>query len=213
MNTDRTAKNWQKAIIADAEEKLGRTLLSHEREFIASRSGFIALEMIHDTIKASRNDEIEAYLGSERQKNGAEQPAREGRGKKPPRASAVTFRPLKRFDCPSCGRPLSFRLLPHVPRPEGRFAFSCVHCGAVLTYSDAHIPLGSTLWGTRLRALLTFVCGIVVLSAAELAGGRAAALAVLAIAAVILGAAFFLSPRPAYRAVNREDAGHAPHQG
>ena len=53
MNSEATVKNWQKAIIADAEGKLGRTLEVHEREFITSRGGFIALEMIHDTVKAA----------------------------------------------------------------------------------------------------------------------------------------------------------------
>jgi hypothetical protein len=65
MNSERTVKKWQKAIIADAERKLGRSLKSYEREFITSRGGFIALEMIHDTIKSSRKDEIEACLSSE----------------------------------------------------------------------------------------------------------------------------------------------------
>jgi hypothetical protein len=68
MNSERTVKTWQKAIIADAERKLGRPLKTYEREFITSRSGFIALEMIHDTIKASEKGQIEAYLGSEWQK-------------------------------------------------------------------------------------------------------------------------------------------------
>ena len=68
MNSEKTVKNWQKTIIADAEGKLGRSLKSYEREFITSREGFIALEMIHDTIKASRKDEIEDYLSSDWQK-------------------------------------------------------------------------------------------------------------------------------------------------
>ena len=37
----------------------------HEREFITSRGGFIALEMIHDTVKAVEKDELETYLNSE----------------------------------------------------------------------------------------------------------------------------------------------------
>jgi hypothetical protein len=102
---------------------------------------------------------------------------------------------------------LGFRLLPHVPRLDRQFAFSCTHCGAVLTYSDAHIPLGTPLWGTKLRSLLTFLGGIVLLSAIHLAGGRVAALAALAIACVILGAAHLLSPNPAYKVVNGEHPG------
>ncbi len=65
MTTDKTVRNWQKAIIAAAEKKLGRLLQRHEREFILSRGGFIALEMIHDTVKTAQPDELEAYLGSE----------------------------------------------------------------------------------------------------------------------------------------------------
>lgn len=77
MSSDRTAKNWQNAIIADAEARLGRSLMSHESEFITSRGSFIALEMIHDTIKASRKEEIEAYLSSERQKDRGERSAQD----------------------------------------------------------------------------------------------------------------------------------------
>jgi divalent metal cation (Fe/Co/Zn/Cd) transporter len=74
----------------------------------------------------------------------------------------------------------------------------------VLTYSDAHIPLGAPLWGTKLRSLFTFLGGIVLLSAIELAGGRIAALAALAIAVVIFSSVYLLSPKPAYEVVNRE---------
>jgi hypothetical protein len=64
MNSEAAVK-WQKTIIADAERKLGRPLRDHEREFITSRGGFIALEMIHDSVKAAEADELEIYLGSE----------------------------------------------------------------------------------------------------------------------------------------------------
>lgn len=66
MNSETTVRNWQGAIIAEAERKLGRPLENHEKEFITSRVGFIALEMIHDTVKAAERDELEAYLSSER---------------------------------------------------------------------------------------------------------------------------------------------------
>lgn len=65
MNSEATVKNWQKAIIADAETKLERPLRDYEREFITSRSGFIALEMIHDTVRTSEKDDLTRYLGSE----------------------------------------------------------------------------------------------------------------------------------------------------
>ena len=65
MKPDRTTGKWHKAIVADAERTLGRTLTIVERQFIVSRGGFIALEMIHDTIKAGTREEIAAYLNSE----------------------------------------------------------------------------------------------------------------------------------------------------
>jgi hypothetical protein len=65
MNSEATIKNWQKAIITDAEGKLGRTMEDHEREFVTSRGSFIALEMINDVVKASTKDELETYLNFE----------------------------------------------------------------------------------------------------------------------------------------------------
>lgn len=65
MNSGRTVKAWQTAIIQDAETKLGRPLKDHEREFITSRGGLIALEMIHDTVKHATKEELEVYLSSE----------------------------------------------------------------------------------------------------------------------------------------------------
>ena len=53
----------------------------------------------------------------------------------------------------------------------------------------------------------TFLGGTVLLSGIELAGGRVAALAVLAIVVVIFGAVYLLSPRPAYEVVSREPSG------
>lgn len=64
MTPERTVRTLQRAIIADAEEKLGRPLSDRERAFITSRGGFVALEMIRDTVRASKKDELEAYLGS-----------------------------------------------------------------------------------------------------------------------------------------------------
>lgn len=61
---DRTIRTFQRAIIADAEAKLGRRLSARERTFITSRGGFIALEMIRDTVRTLQKDELEAYLAS-----------------------------------------------------------------------------------------------------------------------------------------------------
>jgi hypothetical protein len=63
---DLTVKRWQKAIIRDAEKILGRRLTCVEERFITSRGGFIALEMIHDTVKGSKPEELERYLNSEK---------------------------------------------------------------------------------------------------------------------------------------------------
>jgi hypothetical protein len=66
MKFDLTIWRWHRAIIADAQKKLGRKLKPYEKEFITSRGGFIALEMIHDTVKAAEKEELESYLGSEK---------------------------------------------------------------------------------------------------------------------------------------------------
>ncbi len=64
---DRTIKNWQSAIIADCEKILGRALEGPERNFICSRGGFVALEMIHDHVKslAGKPEEVRRYLHGE----------------------------------------------------------------------------------------------------------------------------------------------------
>ncbi|MHB8834976.1 MAG: hypothetical protein ACYC9Y_04630 [Candidatus Methylomirabilia bacterium] len=62
---DRTTRNWHKTIIADAERLVGRTLTNTEATFITRRGGYVALEMIHDTIRAGTKEEIVRYLNSE----------------------------------------------------------------------------------------------------------------------------------------------------
>jgi len=64
---DLTTRRRYRAIIADAEKKLERELKDYEKEFIKSRGGFVALEMIHDTVKTAGKGELALYLGSERQ--------------------------------------------------------------------------------------------------------------------------------------------------
>jgi len=66
MDNARTVRGWQKTILADAAAKLGRPLHPHERAFIESRGGFIALEMIRETVKSAGPAELEMYLSSER---------------------------------------------------------------------------------------------------------------------------------------------------
>ena len=68
MDNEQLVRNWQAAIIRDSEEILGRRLDDSERQFIASRGGFLALETIHDTVKYYAGDpaKLAHYLGSER---------------------------------------------------------------------------------------------------------------------------------------------------
>jgi hypothetical protein len=65
MHLELTTWRWHSAIIKDAERKLGRRLQDYKKQFIKSRSRNLALEMIHDTVKAANKDELAAYLGSE----------------------------------------------------------------------------------------------------------------------------------------------------
>ena len=65
MGDDPLVKTWQRAIIRDAEAKLKRPLTEGERRFIESRGGLVALEMIHDTVKAEDAAGLERYLASE----------------------------------------------------------------------------------------------------------------------------------------------------
>ena len=67
MNSQRAVTNWHRNIINDCEQSLGRRLTQAEHLFIFSRGGFIALEIIHDTVKALASNQIElaSYLNSE----------------------------------------------------------------------------------------------------------------------------------------------------
>ena len=57
--------DFHKAIIAIASSKLGRNLTERETRFITSRGGYIALEIIMDTVRAESKDVVERYLNSE----------------------------------------------------------------------------------------------------------------------------------------------------
>jgi len=52
-------------ILHIARKKLDRALTEKETRFVTSRGGFIALEMILDTVRAGNATEIERYLNSE----------------------------------------------------------------------------------------------------------------------------------------------------
>ena len=67
MDNERMVKKWQGAIIRVCRERLGRELTPQENTFITSRTGFIALEMIEDTVKSLPAAELEKYLNPEPQ--------------------------------------------------------------------------------------------------------------------------------------------------
>ena len=62
---DPLAVKWRQ-IIETAVAKLGRKLTDPERQFITSRGGYVALEMIQDTVRGASAAEVECYLNSER---------------------------------------------------------------------------------------------------------------------------------------------------
>jgi len=65
---DDTFRAWHEAIIADATEKVGRSLTEAKRTFITKRRGFIGLEAIHDTVRFSTAEDVAAYLNLESMK-------------------------------------------------------------------------------------------------------------------------------------------------
>lgn len=115
---------------------------------------------------------------------------------------------MSRFDCPNCAKSLRWRLLPHVPQSNGLLAFSCIHCGAVLRYSEHELPIGGWFLETRVRSVVTFIVGTALFSIVASTMGRAISLGLVALVAVVLFAGYFLSSRPAYELLN-EDEGEA----
>jgi len=65
MNSWLAVRNFQREIIRVSTMKLGRKLTAKEKQFVTSRRGFIALEMILDTVRSGSPVEIEEYLNSE----------------------------------------------------------------------------------------------------------------------------------------------------
>lgn len=62
---DKLTKIWHKVIISQAEEKLGRGLFVAERNFVESRLGYIALELIENSVRELRSEALAEYLNSE----------------------------------------------------------------------------------------------------------------------------------------------------
>ena len=65
MNGHEAVKKWHKKILDESERRIGRPLSAEETKFITSRGGFIALEVIDDTVMSLRGKELEDYLNSE----------------------------------------------------------------------------------------------------------------------------------------------------
>lgn len=65
MDNRGTVREWQAHIIAECESRLGRQLSKPEEIFISARGGFIALEVIEDTVKSLVGEELRDYLNSE----------------------------------------------------------------------------------------------------------------------------------------------------
>ena len=67
MSDDPTVARWHSAIIEDCERALRRQMSTEEKKFVASRGGFIALEIIHDHVKSLVSDPtaLARYLNSE----------------------------------------------------------------------------------------------------------------------------------------------------
>jgi hypothetical protein len=64
MNSWLAVRRFQREIIRVATMKLGRELTAKEKRFVTSRGGFVALEMILDTVRSGSPAEIEEYLNS-----------------------------------------------------------------------------------------------------------------------------------------------------
>lgn len=66
MSNKKTANAWQAKILVDCEHILQRQLTDVETRFVRSREGFIALEMIADSVSQMNVLELTAYLNSDR---------------------------------------------------------------------------------------------------------------------------------------------------
>ena len=65
MSNEQIVEGFHSRILAEAVRILGRDLTDKERNFVTCHRGFIALEMILDTVKSGGAMAIERYLNSE----------------------------------------------------------------------------------------------------------------------------------------------------
>ncbi|QJD88687.1 hypothetical protein HH213_00260 [Duganella dendranthematis] len=63
-NNEKTANAWQVKILADCERILQRQLTDVETSFVRVHEGFMALEMIEDSVSQMNAVELIAYLNS-----------------------------------------------------------------------------------------------------------------------------------------------------
>jgi hypothetical protein len=70
MDNEKLVRSWQASIILECENRLRRKLTEIEELFITARAGFIALEIIEDTVKSIDGNELEEFLNSESNQNG-----------------------------------------------------------------------------------------------------------------------------------------------
>ncbi len=68
MDNEKLVRNWHRSILKECRTRLGRDLTAAEETFITSRGGFMALEMIEETVKSLSGKELERYLNSEARK-------------------------------------------------------------------------------------------------------------------------------------------------
>ncbi len=64
-NNKKIANTWREKILVDCERILQRQLTDIETSFVRSREGFIALEMIEDSLSQMDAAELTAYLNSD----------------------------------------------------------------------------------------------------------------------------------------------------
>jgi len=64
-NSQDAVESFHIGIIKAATEKLGRDLTAKEERLVTSRGGFIALEIILDTVNSGTKEEVERYLNQE----------------------------------------------------------------------------------------------------------------------------------------------------
>jgi hypothetical protein len=65
MNSEKIVRAWQEKILAECERILQRPLSIAETSFVRSREGFVALEIIEDSVAAMTPAELLKYLNSE----------------------------------------------------------------------------------------------------------------------------------------------------